>query len=354
MIIEESHRWLPPAVTTLCCAQLIAFSVVSKGSAQEEAFEKRAAKIGLEHVVDIPLAGGTSRFDYQSIDDARRRLYIARLGGDMVTVVDIDSRKVVADIPDVPKPHGILAVPELNQVFVSATGKDEVYVIDQSSPQVVAKIPAGHYPDGLAFDPKSRKVFVSDEMGKTVAIIDPIAKSLVKKIDIGGEVGNTQYDPVSGLIYSADQSHDELVAIDPAKLEVAARYTLQGCSGPHGFYIDAATHFAIITGEGNASYLVFDLTEKKAVSHGSVGADPDVLAFDTALHRLYVSSESGVVSTFDVGKGNVVKVGEAFFAPHAHTVSVDQKTHLVFFPLQDIGGRPVLRVMKPRNQAIKE
>ncbi len=348
-MIEESQCWLPPAVTTLCCVQLIAFSMVSVGSAQEESFGKRVEKIGLENAIDIPLAGGTSRFDYQSIDERRRRLYIAHLGSDMVSVVDIDARRVVVDIPDIPRPHGILAVPELNQVFVSATGKDQVYVIDEDSLRVVGKIPAGHYPDGIAFAPKGKRIFVSDELGKTVAVIDPGTKTLVKKIDVGGEVGNTQYDPVSGLVYSADQSRDELVAIDPAKLEIAARYNLPGCSGPHGFTIDSATHYAIITGEGNASYLVFSLSEKRVLSHGSVGADPDVLAFDTALHRLYVSSESGVVSAFDVGKGNVVKAGEAFFAPHAHTVSVDQKTHLVFFPLQDIGGRPVLRVMKPRN-----
>jgi len=30
-----------------------------------------------------------------------------------------------------------------------------------------------------------------------------------------------------------------------------------------------------------------------------VGADPDVLAFDKAFGRLYVSAESGVISIFD-------------------------------------------------------
>ncbi len=354
MVIAGSQWRRQPGVTVLCCAQMIALATLSFAQNPEESFGKRAEKIGLEHVTDVPMAGGTSRFDYQSIDERRRRLFIAHLGANMVTVLDIDSRSVVADVPGIPRPHGILAVPELNQVFVSATGKDQVYVIDEDSLRVVGKIPAGHYPDGIAYVPKEKRIFVSDELGKTVAVIDPGTKRLVKKIDVGGEVGNTQYDPVSGLVYSADQSRDELVAIDPVKLEIIARHKLQGCSGPHGFYIDAATHFAIITGEGNASYLVFDLTEKTVVSHGSVGADPDVLAFDGTLHRLYVSSESGVVSVFDVDKGKVVKVGETFFAPHAHTVGVDQRTHLVFFPLQDIGGRPFLRVMKPVNQDFKK
>ena len=33
--------------------------------------------------------------------------------------------------------------------------------------------------------------------------------------------------------------------------------------------------------------------------------------------------------------------------PHAHTVSVDPDTHLVYFPLQNLNGKPVLRIMEP-------
>jgi hypothetical protein len=33
--------------------------------------------------------------------------------------------------------------------------------------------------------------------------------------------------------------------------------------------------------------------------------------------------------------------------PHAHTVAVDPKTHLVYFPLENIDGHPILRIMQP-------
>jgi hypothetical protein len=35
--------------------------------------------------------------------------------------------------------------------------------------------------------------------------------------------------------------------------------------------------------------------------------------------------------------------------PHAHTVSVDPKTHLVYFPLENISGHPLLRIMRPTD-----
>lgn len=325
---------------------MLSLVLLSCVSAQDQSLEKRAATIGLALVTDVPIAGSASRLDYQSIDESKRRLYIAHLGADMVTVFDIDSQKVVANLPDISRPHGILAVPVLGQVYVSATGTDQVAVVDENTLNVIARIPAGHYPDGIAFDPKERRVFVSDEVGRTVAVIDPDQQKLVKKIAMGGEVGNTHYDAGSGLIYSAVQSQDALVAIDPVNLEITARYKLPGCREPHGFLIDSASHCALITGEDNASYVVFDLTQKKIIAKGSVGDGPDVLAMDKEHHRIFVSSESGVVSEFRIGQGTIAKVGETFFAPHAHTVSVDQKTHRVFFPLQDIGGRPVLRIMQ--------
>ena len=79
----------------------------------------------------------------------------------------------------------------------------------------------------------------------------------------------------------------------------------------------------------------------------TVGADPDVLDFDTGLQRLYVASESGTVSVFAETARRLTKLGEAKLAEHAHTVAVDPTTHLVYFPLENIDGKPILRVMRP-------
>jgi len=31
--------------------------------------------------------------------------------------------------------------------------------------------------------------------------------------------------------------------------------------------------------------------------------------------------------------------------PHAHAVSVDPKTHLIYFPLENVNGKPLLSMM---------
>ncbi len=97
---------------------------------------------------------------------------------------------------------------------------------------------------------------------------------------------------------------------------------------------------------------VFDFQAKQMTAIYSVGADPDVLAFDKGFGRLYVSAESGIISIFDERGRNLEKIGEGFFAANAHTVAVDQRTHRVYFPLQNVGGKPVLRIVVPSNKQI--
>ena len=61
---------------------------------------------------------------------------------------------------------------------------------------------------------------------------------------------------------------------------------------------------------------------------------------------VYVSAESGDVRVFRENGKALVPEG-TLSMPHAHTVSVDPDTHLVYFPLQNIDGHPVLRIMEP-------
>ena len=56
--------------------------------------------------------------------------------------------------------------------------------------------------------------------------------------------------------------------------------------------------------EENHSLAMVDLSTLKVLSTYQVGEDPDVLAYDSGLKRLYVSAESGTVTIFRRTTGN--------------------------------------------------
>jgi DNA-binding beta-propeller fold protein YncE len=162
-----------------------------------------------------------------------------------------------------------------------------------------------------------------------------------------GEVGNTQYDPVSRHIFVNVQSRRQLLEIDPATDRIVTRIDLPGAPGNHGLLIEPQQRLAFIACEGNDRLLVLDMRTMRVTSSFDVGQDPDVLAFDSQLHLLYVAGEAGIVSMFKADAGNVSKIGDGRVGPNAHVVAVDESTHRAYFPLKEVQGQATLRIMAP-------
>src|SRR5438552_8297618 len=288
----------------------------SSQRANPESSAETSASSGLplRILADVPLTGGTTRLDYQSLDSANGRLYIAHLGSDLMTVFDMNKQTLVGDVKDLKHVHGVLAVPELHRIYASATGTNELAVIDDQTLTVVARAPAGDYPDGIAYASKENKIYVSDLHGKADTVIDAKTNQRTTTIELGGGAGNSQYDATSDRIFVPVDGREELAEIDPTTDQVVARYPLTGCKGSHGLLIDSENRLAFAACEENSKLVVFDLQSKKATATLSVGADPDVLAFDSGLHRLYVSAESGNIAIFDEYDRELTEVFRGFFA----------------------------------------
>lgn len=300
----------------------------------------------LRVVRDVPLPGPARRFDYQSVDPDARRLYVSHMGGDHLVVVDIDSAKVVAYVAGIARPTGVWAVPTQHAVYVSAPGSHEVVAVDDRTLRITARVGGISFPDGIAYAPAERTVFVSDESGAADVAIDAAKFQKRATIALGGEAGNTHYDSVSHCVLVAVQTRNQLVAIDPATDRIVRRYDLPGADHPHGFALDEVGRLAFVTSEESGVLQVLDLRTMRVVATERVGDDPDVLAWDASWRRLYVASESGTVSEFVVGAATLRRLAEVR-APHAHSVAVDPRTHRVYLPLENLGGRPVLRVLEP-------
>ena len=308
----------------------------------------RRPAVGLKLVREIPLPGPANRFDYQSFDPSTGRIYMNHMNAGRTIVFDADSDRVVAEIGDVPRATGVSAVPSHHQVYISAAGAHEVAIVDDRTLKIVGHVRGIRFPDGITYAPTADKVFVSDEAGSADVVIDAKTGTKRSTIELGGEAGNTHYDSVSHCIFVAVQTRNQMVAIDPISEKIVQRYDLPGSDHPHGFTIDEPDRLAFISCEGNGALIVLDLRSMKPIQHLRVADDPDVLAWDPGLRRLYVSAESGVLSAFWLDGATLEPVGEVK-APHAHTVSVDPRTHRVYLPLENIGGHPLLRIYEPAS-----
>src|SRR6266571_3959723 len=293
---------------------------------------------------DVPLPGDTQRFDYQSVDTGMNRLYISHMGDGNMVVFDLQADRVVATVGNLPTLTGVLAVPELGKVYASAAGLQRVAIINDTTLQIVAEVGPIGFPDGLAYAPDQQKVYVSDESGGGELVIDGRSNQVLRSIPLGGQAGNTVYDAGSHCVLVAVQTQDQVVAIDPRTDRVIGRYDPAGAAIPHGLLVDAPARLLFVANQRAATLSVIALPTMQVLGTEAVGSVPDVLAFDAVWRRLYVASESGVVSVF-TESGSGLVVDGAVVMPHAHTVAVDPRTHLVYFPLQNVADQPVLRIM---------
>jgi len=332
----------PTATVTAAFSCLLAAAVLTACSGPAP-----ASALPLTQVQDIALPGTTNRLDYQALDVGANRLYVAHLGDGTVHAVDLAKGTVAGTIDQADSVHGVTVAPDRHLLLAAASGTNEVVLIDTTTLRITGRVKAGDTPDGIAYDPVHGKAYVSNEHDHAETVID-LAKGQAKDpIEIGGEAGNTVFDPVSGRIYVNVQERNQLVGIDPATDTVTDRIPVSDCGSNHGLYIDGSQQLAFIACEDNAKLLVLDLKTKQVTARFDTGDTPDVLAFDQGLHRLYAASESGVVSVFDEQNRTLVPKASGKLADDAHTVAVDQATHRVYFPLQDVDGHPVLRVMEP-------
>ena len=345
-------------------ALLLASIVCAAAAAQDRAASRLLSAVG-----DYPLGASVNRTDYESIDAAARRLYIAKMGGGQLLVFDIEKNKLVAQLDGFPKVTGVLVVPELHKVYASVPGSSvlssisiglgmaglsgghgEVAIRDTRTLKELVRVPAGVFPDGIAYDPSDNRIFVSDELGSAVTVIEAATDRPAGRIDTGGEVGNVRYDAASGNIFVPVQSNNQLVRIDPRKALVAARYALNGCEHPHGFIVAPKGGTGYVACDENDRLVTVDLATGRVINRQPVAHDPDVLAIDPGSNRLYVASESGNLSIYNIAvPGKPASLGDVFIAADAHTVAVDPISHRLYFALADLNGRAVLRVLAPKS-----
>jgi DNA-binding beta-propeller fold protein YncE len=307
----------------------------------------------LKFVQDIELSEKAARLDYQAYDDETNRLFITHLGDDKLIAVDLTKGRVLKSIRNMAKPHGVILVKREHRLYVSSTGTQEVVAVDTKTLEIVRRTAAGVYPDGLAYEPKGRKIYVTDEHGSQDVVIDAQKVAHLADLPVGGNhVGNTQYEPHSKLVWVAVGDINRLVGIEPSTYKIVRSIELSGTDGAHGLQFNEDGSLAFVRCEGDNKLAVVDMAAGKVFQTFVVAQTPDVLSFDRQLKTLYVACEGGALSIFHETSRRLEHVADQSVGPDAHTVCVDQKSHHVFFPLMNVNGKPVLRIMTP-NRATK-
>jgi len=297
------------------------------------------------HVIrKIPL-GGEGFWDYLTADSAGRRLYVSH--GTHVVVVDLDTDKVVGDIPDTQGVHGIAVADDLGRGFVSDGRTNNVTIFDLKTLKEIGRVDTGTNPDCIQYDPATKRVFAFNGRSGSATVIDAATGKVLSTIPLGGKPEFAQPDG-AGHIYDNLEDKSEVVEIDSREMKVLNTWPLAPCESPSGMAIDAAHHHLFI-GCHNGMMAVVDTTSGKVLATPPIGHGVDGNGFDPDPGYGFSSNGDGtltVVGETAPGKFDVVETVTT--QRGARTMTVDTKTHNIYVPTAEFGPAPAPTADNPR------
>lgn len=298
------------------------------------------------HLLKTIKVGGDGFWDYLTMDSPTRRLFISR--GTKVVVLNVDSEKIVGEIPNTAGVHGIALAPDLGRGFTSNGAAGTVSIFDLKSLAVIGQAQAGKNPDAIIYDPASKRVFAMNGRSGDITAIDASTGNVAGTIPVGGKLEFAAADGAGNLFVNVEDK-SELVRIDSQRLTVTAHWPLAPCTEPSGLAMDIA-HGRLFAGCDNKMMAVVDADTGKVIATPPIGAGVDANSFDPATGFAFASNGQSATLTvvhedspekFTVVEDVPTQLG-------ARTMTLDRKSHEVYLVTASFGPPPAPTAENPR------
>src|SRR5213593_4803018 len=285
--------------------------------------------------------GGDGGTDYLTAEPGTGRVFVSR--STHVMVIDGATGKVIGDIPDTPRNHGIALAPKSNHGFITSAGDSTVTMFDLKTlaPIRKIKIPTGGL-DGIMYEDFSDRIILTNHSR-------PIGTAVALDAKTGDIVGTAQLEDNGpegaasdgkGKIFVNNEGTSTMQVLDVKTMKVLASWTLAPCQGPTGIAYDRTTN-RIFSGCSKTSVVV-DATTGKIVATIANGDGVDALGWDPVDKLIYIPAgrDSTVTVVHEDAPDTYTVVATVATMRGAKTISVDPVKHVAYLFQPEYGPAP--------------
>ena len=275
--------------------------------------------------------GGEGGTDYVTAEPGTGRVFISR--GTHVMVVDGSTGKVLGDIPNTPRVHGVGIAPRWNHGFTTNGGDSSVTMFDLRTLAALRKIPVrvGGL-DGIMYDDAGDKIILTNHSRPGTAItLDPKSGEITGTAELEDNAPEGAVPDGKGRIFVNNESKNTIQVIDAKSMKAIASWPLAPCDGPTGIAYDHASN-RIFAGCGKTS-VVLDGTSGKVVASITNGDGVDALGYDESLKLIYIPGGGGtgtVTVVHQDGPDKYTVVANVPTMRGAKTITVDPIKHVAY------------------------
>lgn len=308
---------------TLCLVGLVALSISPLATTTV-----RCVDTPYRLLKEIPV-GGEGGWDYLSVDEGARRLYVSH--GAKVVVIDIEQNAVVGEITDTPGVHGLAVAPELKRGFTSNGRENKASIVDLVTLKTLSKVDTGANPDAMLYEPGQKEVYMFNGRGQSATVFEAVSGQVVATIPFGGKPEFAVADTKAGRVYCNIEDKNELVAIDTKTHTVVNRWPIAPGEEASGLAIDLAQHRLFLGCGGSNLMVMMDSTSGKVVASVPIGKGVDATAFDPGTQLAFSSNgEGNVTIAREETPDKLVVVQTLTTERSTRTMTLDPKTHRIY------------------------
>lgn len=287
--------------------------------------------------------GGEGGWDYVTIDAPNHRLFVTRTTHTLA--IDVDTGKILGDIPGQKVSHGVAIVPKVGRGFITDGGNGVIVIFDLKTYAVLGQIQAMPDADGIIYDAKMDRVLaVSGDGGALMTFrpdIDPKNGKMDPPIDLGGKPEFLAADG-TGKVYVNLEDKALVAEVDLNSRKVLARWPVAPAAHPVGMAMDTKTHRLFIGCRNPQKLVVMNTADGQVEASLPIGAGVDATAFHNG--QAFASCRDGslTVAGEKGGKWDVEQVVKT--EDGARTMGLDPANDRIYLPTAELEpaatGRP--------------
>jgi DNA-binding beta-propeller fold protein YncE len=285
--------------------------------------------------------GGDGGTDYVTAEPGTGRVFVSR--GTHVMVVDGPTGKVIGDIPDTPRMHGVALAPRWNHGFTTNGGDSTVTMFDLKTLAVVKKIkvPQGGL-DGIMYDDFSDRIILTNHsrpIGTAVAI-DPNTGNVGASANLEDDSPEGAASDGKGRLFVNNEGKNTIQVLDAKSMKVLQSWPIAPCDGPTGIAYDRASN-RVFAGCGKTSVVV-DAATGKVVANIANGDGVDALGWDAAQKLIYIPAgrDGNVTVVHQDSPDKYTVVATVPTMRGAKTITVDPVSHVAYLFQPEYGPLP--------------
>jgi len=310
-----------------------------------------------QQIATITIPGGLASFDISWVDSANQRYYLAdrtaTKGTGRIDVIDTQQNKFLYAIPGTKGevgfvgtvgpgksgPNGVVAIPQINQLYVG-DGDSTVKVVDLTAKAIVAVIPTGGQfrADELAFDPVDHIIMITNpnDSPPYLTFISTDTQTILGKLAYPADqsgleqaVWNGQIKKFMISVPASGSRVGEVDTIDPVAMQITNRAFLN-CS-PAGLALGPIQRTMTSCGQVIDARTGNTLGYSQGQGDNLIGGDE--IWFNPGDNRYYFGSGNVGVVDAETNK----PLGFLAMGVPTHSIAVDSNNNRIFVPATGIG-----------------